>query len=316
MSTAGFVAAVQQADGAIPWEPGRHVDPWNHGEAAMGLTVAGHHEAARAAYDWLAHAQNADGSWYAGYRDGTIADSAVDLNFTAYIAVGVRHFALSTTDRSTARRWWPAVEGALDFVTGHQRDGGEFPWRTGDEGAALLAGNCSIAHALANGLALAEELGHPKPGWRRARERALAAITGRPEAFEPKPHAMDWYYPVLCGARDRLADRWDEFVVPGLGVRCEHTQPWVTGGETAELALVLAARGDSRGARELLAALDRLRCDDGSYWTGYQFENDDLWPLERTTWTAGAVLLASAAVDGDPATTAVFGGGEVTRGAG
>ncbi len=45
--------------------------------------------------------------------------------------------------------------------------------------------------------------------------------------------AMDWYYPVLGGAvrgaegRALLAARWDEFVVPGLGVRCVLDQPWV-----------------------------------------------------------------------------------------
>jgi hypothetical protein len=44
------------------------------------------------------------------------------------------------------------------------------------------------------------------------------------------------------------------------------------------------------------------------YWTGYEFKDRAIWPQERTTWTAGAMLLAVAALGGDEATTAVFGG--------
>ncbi len=45
------------------------------------------------------------------------------------------------------------------------------------------------------------------------------------------------------------------------------------------------------------------------YWTGYVFEgNKAVWPEELTTWTAGSLLLAVAALGGDEATTAVFGG--------
>ena len=34
----------------------------------------------------------------------------------------------------------------------------------------------------------------------------------------------------------------------------------------------------------------------GCFWTGYQFEEDVLWPLEKPTWTSGAVLLAADAL--------------------
>jgi hypothetical protein len=44
------------------------------------------------------------------------------------------------------------------------------------------------------------------------------------------------------------------------------------------------------------------------YWTGYVFDDDAVWPRERTSWTAAALLLAVAALGGDEATTAVFGG--------
>ena len=56
---------------------------------------------------------------------------------------------------------------------------------------------------------------------------------------------MDWYYPILGGAlrgaqaSARIAERWDEFVVDGLGIRCVDDRPWVTGAETCELVMAL-----------------------------------------------------------------------------
>lgn len=298
--TGPFIASVQLPSGAIPWEPGREVDPWNHIEAAMGLDAAGLHDEAAAAYDWLARKQNPDGSWCGTYQDDQPTDVSCDSNFTAYIAVGVRHHRLNGND---VDRLIPVVERAIDFVLTRQRPTGEIGWRSlHDE--ALLTGNCSIHHALRSAAAL----GIPRKDELTRLGNAIRADN----AFTPKPHAMDWYYPVLAGvltdheSSQRLSARWDDFVVPGLGVRCVHDQPWVTGGETAELALALAVRGQTEAARQLLATLDRLHHPDGSYWTGYQYANDVLWPTERTTWTAGATLLATAAAAGDPATLTTF----------
>ncbi len=39
--TAASIVAMQEADGAVPWTVGEHVDVWNHVEAAMALMVAG-----------------------------------------------------------------------------------------------------------------------------------------------------------------------------------------------------------------------------------------------------------------------------------
>ena len=123
---------------------------------------------------------------------------------------------------------------------------------------------------------------------------------------------MDWYYPVLGGVlrgragQERIDSGWDRFVVGGLGVRCVSDQPWVTVAETCELVLALCALGDTGRAAELFAAVQQLRHDDGSYWTGYVYPDDARWPEERTTWTAGAVLLAESMLAGRPATTAVF----------
>ena len=76
---------------------------------------------------------------------------------------------------------------------------------------------------------------------------------------------MDWYYPVLGGAltgaeaTERIEDGWDRFVVPGLGVRCVVPNPWVTGGESCELALALWAVGESDRALEILQSIQHLR---------------------------------------------------------
>jgi hypothetical protein len=109
---------------------------------------------------------------------------------------------------------------------------------------------------------------------------------------------MDWYYPVLGGAvrgasgRGLVDSRWDDFVVPGLGVRCVDTNPWVTGAETCELVLTLDALGDRGRALALLRDVQHLRADDGGYWTGYVYSDRAIWPRQHTTYTSAAVILA------------------------
>lgn len=344
--TVAGIAAVQRADGAIPWFRGHHLDPWDHTEAAMALDAAGEHGRAEAAYEWLRRQQLADGSWYAAYADGDAArptDRSRETNFCAYPAVGVWHHYLATGDEAFLRRMWPVVHGAVEFVLRLQQPGGEVGWKreAAAEGPAagsaagsaagpaagpvltdaLLTGSSSVHHALRCALAAAERLGEPQPGWELALGRLAHAIRRHPERFLDKSRfSMDWYYPVLGGAVGGAAAvahierEWERFVVPGLGVRCVSDRPWVTGGESAELALALWAAGDGDRALEILRWLKHLRADDGMYWTGYVFEDDAIWPAELTSWTAGALLLAIAAVGGDEATTAVFGGAGLPTG--
>ena len=106
-----------------------------------------------------------------------------------------------------------------------------------------------------------------------------------------------------AAAETRIASRWDDFVVPGLGIHCVDTNPWVTGAETCELAMALDAIGDHARARALVADMQHLRESDGRYWTGWVYDDpsrpgppdeprDVHWPHEHTTYTAAAVLLA------------------------
>ncbi|MFF0409861.1 prenyltransferase [Kitasatospora sp. NPDC004745] len=324
--TVRSILAEQRPDGAIPWFAGHHLDPWDHTEAAMALDTAGEHAAAEAAYRWLAASQNPDGSWYAAYTDGVVTDHAKETNFCAYVAVGVWHHHLSTGDDAFLEWIWPVVRRALDFIVGLRLPGGPIAWRLDEDGTAtdeaLLTGSSSILHALRCGLAIAEYLEEPQPDWELATGRLGHAVAHHPERFLDKDrYSMDWYYPVLgTGLRgdaavERIDREWDRFVVPGLGVRCVSDRPWVTGGESAELALALWAIGQSDRAVDILRWIqEHLRHEDGSYWTGYVFEDDAIWPEERTTWTAGALLLAVAALGGDPATVAVFGGEQLPAG--
>jgi hypothetical protein len=165
------------------------------------------------------------------------------------------------------------------------------------------------------GLAAAARREQPQPDWELAAARLGHVLAAHPERFADRERfAMDWYYPVLagvCRADDGLAridGSWARFVVPRLGVRCVDDRPWVTGAESSELALALWAVGDERRAAEILSDIQFLRADDGAYRTGWVFPDRTFWPVEQTSWTSGAVLLAAAALAGDPATTGVFGG--------
>lgn len=324
--TAEFIASAQCGSGQIPWFRGGHTDPWDHVEAAMALDAAGRADEARLAYEWLRNTQNPDGSWFREYRGGEVADRVRDANFTAYVAVGVWHHRQCTADDEFLDRMWPTIVAAMTFVLGLQRPGGQIDWARSVDGApsgeALLTGCASMYQSLRCALAIARHRGEAQPDWELAAAALGHAVTAHPERFADRHrYSMDWYYPVLGGAvrrpaaaQTRLDEGWERFVVPGLGVRCVSDRPWVTGAETSELVLALCALGDLRAASELHTATRRLRCDDGSYWTGYVYSDDAIWPQERTTWTAGAVLLAAAALAGHPATSAVFVGVDLPAG--
>jgi hypothetical protein len=202
-------------------------------------------------------------------------------------------------------------------VTAMQLPTGAISWALRPDGrpdaTALLTGNASLFQALRCGIALAGVRGEVQPDWELAVTDLGEALRDRPDAFADRSRfSMDWYYPVLGGAvtgdaaRARLAEGWDRFVVPGLGARCVSDRPWVTGAETCELALALAAAGQRDAATEQLAAMQHLRDEDGSYWTGLVFADGVRWPVERTTWTAGAVVLAADALAGATPASGLF----------
>lgn len=303
--TADWIASVQLPTGAIPWFEGGHLDPWDHVQAAMGLAAAGRLDAALAAYDWLARAQRSDGSWaikyWPGVDDDGVEDAGTDANLCAYVAVGLWQLHGLGVD---VRRFRPVLERAVDVVLSLQSGDGPVWWARSAAGEvvaeALVTGNSSICHSLRCAAELADAWGHPRPHWRHAAEAIATALTDRPGAFTAKPRfSMDWYYPVLCGvltgeaAAARLDERWDEFVVPGIGVRCVTVNPWVTGAESCELVLALTRVGRVDPAREVFTSVQHLCDEDGSWWTGLVFADGKRWPVEQSTWTAGTAILAA-----------------------
>jgi len=269
--------------------------------------VGGEVGAAEAAYAWCREHQRADGSWPMKVIGTAVEDASGDTNMSAYVAVGVWHHWLVRQDLAFVRTMWPTVRRGLDFVAGLQLPWGGIAWSQQGDGKVnedgLVAGSASIDHALRAGLALAELLDEPQPAWELVGGRLRHALVEHLDQFLDKStFSMDWYYPVLGGAlrgqagRDRLASRWDDFVVDGLGVRCVDTNPWVTGAETCELVLALDALGDRERAVTILGDMQQSRHGDGLYWTGYVFDEDVFWPDEQTTYTSAAVILATDAL--------------------
>jgi hypothetical protein len=310
--TVQFILDCQQESGEIPWFEGGYTDPWDHVESAMGLAIGGEVEAASKAYEWLAKMQLEDGSWWASYR-GEVVDNTQrrETNFVAYIATGVWHQYLISKDDDFLRAMWPMVDKAITFVLSLQSVHGEIDWAVDGSGKAkgdaLVTGCSSIYKSLECAHNIAVTLGEERRNWLAARALLGKALRNKPERFDrtwesKSRYSMDWFYPVLTGvytgadARARLASRWDEFVEDSLGCRCEKQEPWVTVAESCELVMALLAAEDHARAVEVYSWLHQWRSKDGSYWTGYQLVEDLLWPDEKPTWTAGAILLAADAL--------------------
>ena len=240
-------------------------------------------------------------------------DASVDTNQCAYVAVGVWQWWLETGDRALVDEIWPVVAPRArprrpPAAARPARSPGPATPRGGVSPDALLTGSSSTYQALRCGVALAELVGEPAPDWEVAAgllQHAVAAPPGGCSSTRSR-FSMDWYYPVLGGAvrgasatARHLRPRWAEFVVPGRGVRCVADRPWVTGAETAELVARPGRRSaqDDR-ARRLLADVQHLRHDDGAYWTGLVYDEDVRWPVERSAWTAAAVVLAAGRAGG------------------
>lgn len=310
--TVDFILESQDQSGAIPWFHGGHLDPWDHVEAAMGLTIGGEHDAAVRAYHWLQQNQLEDGSWWAAYREGEVENTERrESNFVAYVAAGVWHHYLVTSDEAFLQSMWPTVAGAIEFVLRLQTEHGEIHWAVNACGTpredALVTGCSSIYKSLECAHNIAVTLGHHRPGWLQARQALGDALREKPERFDRNweskaRYSMDWFYPVLTGvftgpaASARLQQRWGEFVEEGMGVRCTSDEPWVTVAESCELVMALLAAGDHARAVTLYSWLHQWRHEEGAFWTGYQFIEDIMWPDERPTWTSGAILLAADAL--------------------
>jgi hypothetical protein len=313
-----LIVRTQLPDGRIPWSTGDKTDPWDHVEAAMGLTIGGRYKEARKAFSWLQDVQLHDGSWFAAYENGDIKDHTRESNHAAYIAVGLYHYLLITGDMEFVRRMWPTVEAAVDFSIGLQASGGEIYWALNRQGQpdpmALLTGCSSISFSLKCALALSRAMGKDRPLWRCALNRLLDCIRNKPHHFNmtKSRFSMDWFYPVLAGAltggaaKDRIERFWKKFVVQNTGVRCVSDQPWVTIAESSELVLALSAMGNDLLARIVFSWISDHTFEDGTYWCGFTFPDMVLWPEEKISWTNAVVLMAADTLYGLTSASTLF----------
>ncbi|MDH5671535.1 MAG: hypothetical protein OEZ06_05250 [Myxococcales bacterium] len=323
--TTEWLCQQQRSSGEIPWSQGAKTDPWDHVHAAMGLTVMGRVEEAKAAYRFMADTQDPNGGWPTERRGGKATRVTQDSNHAAYLATGLWHLYCYRPDPDFLAEMWPTLERALNFVLAMQLPTGAIAWAQKNGKvweAPLLTGSSSIHGSLVCAIRIAERLGHHRPGLVRAREKLSRVIRNQPAVFsdtdlpeKPGRHSMDWYYPVLGGAlrgaegRRRLLDAslTAAFIQEGAGCRCVKDQPWYTVAETCELVLALHASGLTQRAREILSWTRWQRTDNGAYWTGTTFPACEIFPDgEQTTWTAAAVLLAHDAVHLDSRTSDFF----------
>jgi hypothetical protein len=305
---AALIAETQYDSGEIPWCEGQKTDPWDHIEAAMGLSIGGYLEQAQRAFEWFARIQLDDGSCYSAYRQGVPEDKTRETNLSSYIAVGVYHYYLITRDVTMLKEMWTSISAAIDFALSLQTAEGEIYWAINPEGKvdpmALLTGCSSIYMSIKCALAIAQILGFKKPLWKEGLVKLENAIKFKPYLFNMTKfrYSMDWFYPVLTGvitaneAQQRIDRYWKKFIVEDRGVKCVSDEPWVTIAETSELSLALSAMGNRNLAQIVFNWISDRRYEDGSFWCGFVCPDIIIWPEDKIAWTNAAALMAADAI--------------------
>lgn len=310
-----YILTCQREDGGILWFDQGKLDPWDHTEAAMALSINKNFSAFKKAFDWLADKQNQDGSWFVKYygdeSDGDLDRVKVETNFVAYPACGLWHYYLISQDIRYVEQLFPSIEKAINFVVSQQRPDGDIQWALSSQESlpndALITACASILRSMECAIHLANALKIPHH-WEAPYRKLADALKNKPWRFdrswEPKTRfSMDWFYPVLAGlfeskeASHRIDSRWQDFVHAEFGCRCVSDEPWITIAESCELTLALIACNRQREARSLFEQLLQWQDDDGGFWTGYSYRDKVIWPREKTTWTAAAIVLALDALE-------------------
>jgi hypothetical protein len=307
-AVAELIADTQLDSGEIPWCDGQKTDPWDHIEAAMGLSIGGYLDQARRAFEWFAGVQLEDGSCYSAYRQGVAEDKTRETNLSSYIAVGVYHYYLITRDETILQKMWKTISAAIEFALSLQTPEGEIYWAVNPEGKvdhmALLTGCSSIYMSMKCALAIAKILGINKPLWRQGLDKLENALKNKPHLFNmtKSRYSMDWFYPILTGvitgqeAQQRIDRYWKKFIVEDRGVKCVSDEPWVTIAETSELSLALSAMGNRDLARIVFSWISDRRYDDGSFWCGFVCPDVIIWPDDKIAWTNAVALMAADAI--------------------
>ena len=311
-SSVEYILKVQNQDGSIPWEENKKLDPWDHIEAAMGLSVAEKKEEAESAFLWLKENQLSDGSWYSEYLMSSPVTKRKETNFSAYIATGLWHYYLIFEDKKFLKFMLPTITKSVNFVTSMQTEQGDIYWASEEDKEilddSLITASSSIYKSLECASAIFNLLGESSLQTDISKKNLKNSILNNPERYDrswesKSRYSMDWYYPILCGLYDDkksikdIETKWSKFIVDDMGCKCVEEEPWVTVAESSELVVALVKIGLREEALKIFNSLHQWRDkQDGLYWTGYVYKDKKFWPVEKPTWTAGAVLLAADAL--------------------
>jgi hypothetical protein len=304
------IVNLQEKSGSVPELEGGIVEPWTHVECAMAIDAGDFHDEAEKAYEWLADVQLSDGSWYANYQNGMPRDKYKVSHAISYFAVGVLHHYFINRDFKFVDKMWPGVRSAIDFIMDMRGPNGEIYWArdvNGDVYPSAQIASCSSSYlSIQCALKIADLIGEEHREWRSANENLRQAILKMPLPYDTPPNgetayafAMDWYYPALCSvitgqeAINRIYDSWDKFIVHGKGSVCNLEKTWVTAAETSELVMSLAAHGEYKQSAIVYNWIHHMRDEDGAYWYGVAYPENEIWPLQKPSWTSAAVVLAA-----------------------
>ncbi len=303
-----FIADLQKETGEIPWHKQGKTDPWDLVESAMGLNICGLHKQAMLAFEWMKQNQNPDGSWYSSYMDGKALDKTLESNMSSYIATGLFHSWLITKDTQFLKTMWQCMKKGIDFALSLQTDRGEIFWAKNPEGKvdpmALLTGSSSIFMSLKCAVTVGLILGKEVNAWKDAFKRLKISIQNKIHVYNisKSRYSMYWFYPVLSGAlvkqdaEKRIEKLWDKYVVAKMGVRCVSDRPWITIAETAELVLSLKAMGKKELAEKVFSWIQNCTYEDGTFWCGYTYPDNTIWPEQKISWTNAVVVMAADAL--------------------
>ena len=206
-----------------------------------------------------------------------------------------------------------AVWTATEWVIALQTPRGEVAWERDAAGRpgefALLSGCASILQGLRCAIALAEispqarsRTGSWPPGswatsWpaipRRSRTRASSQWTGTTRSFGGALRGAA-AAARIGGGLGRVRRPWPS--------ACAASSDQALGDGSRDMRTGhVTGRACGRAAEARGRLRHRVRgCGiaDGSYWTGWQYVNENHFPDERSSWTAAAVILAADALQG------------------
>jgi len=258
------------------------------------LSACGYHAEARAAIDFLARVQKADGDWWVTHRgDGRpfmLWEHGSEWMGGHWLSALGAYVDASQDDESV-RRWWPTIELACRFMAAQITPTGLIGvnmdlWETYKTQSWSYT-NASFVGGLETGARLADRIGRPAQAraWREAaatirqalRVQAVVAPEGylgkgvRPGASAPDRMidasllGATWPFgafaprdPISLATTRRITER---LLQPGGGVRRWETDAWYGGQGWCELTDWLALVADQQGDRALATRLHAANTD-------------------------------------------------------